>query len=179
MFKITKFDIGGFNCVANGNHYIYLSDNYITCHVRSDFIPISNFSMFICKIIIVHIFQRDSTYSTTSTNGYGGDDDDNFQDDLEPTAFQRNLRQYSTYPPPTDRHKHKYRPPVPLVSIESQEMFPASDTSEYQSEEGFEGFGESFSEATMRQQPVAERSFHGYGTSVMSLCSGGGHRVQN
>lgn len=82
--------------------------------------------------------QGDSTYSTTSTNEYNGDVDDTFHDD-DPlnSSFKRNLKQYSTYPPPTGP-RTKHRPPPPRLCVDSA----LSDTSEYQSEEGFEGFGE-------------------------------------
>lgn len=91
--------------------------------------------------------ERDSTYSTASTNEYNGDDDDdNFQDELNVSNFSRNQKQYSTFPPPTlPRFKHRSTLPVTSTEIYSDRH---SDTSEYQSEEGFEGFGESFSEDT-------------------------------
>ena len=94
------------------------------------------------------LFQRDSTYSTTSTNEYNGDDDENFPDELQVSNFSRNQKQYSTFPPPTlSRLKHRATLPVMNVEIYS-DRFSHSDTSEYQSEEGFEGYGESFSEDT-------------------------------
>lgn len=108
------------------------------------------------KIIIVYWYldgtlifffcQRDSTYSTTSTNEYNGDDDDNFQDEFSISNFSRNQKQYSTFPPPT-LPRLKYRSTLPVTSMEIYSD-RHSDTSEYQSEEGFEGFGESFSEDT-------------------------------
>ncbi|XP_048576125.1 rab11 family-interacting protein 3 isoform X4 [Nematostella vectensis] len=94
-------------------------------------------------------FEGDSTYSTTSTNDYNGDDDDTFQDprpfqDHNGSSFLRNQMQYSTFPPPTEskRRAKKHHTP-PRLCIDSSHH---SDTSEYQSEEGYEGYGESFSE---------------------------------
>lgn len=82
--------------------------------------------------------QADSTYSTTSTNEYNGDDDDTFHDENPlNSSFKRNLKQYSTYPPPTEP-RTKHRAPPPRLCLDNT----LSDTSEYQSEEGFEGFGE-------------------------------------
>lgn len=114
--------------------------------------------------------ERDSTYSTTSTNEYNGDDDENFQDELNTSNFSRNQKQYSTFPPPTLRLKHRSTLPVMNVEIYS-DRHSHSDTSEYQSEEGFEGFGESFSEDTTfedsptlrRDRRIAERLLRGSG----------------
>ena len=114
-------------------------------------------------------FQRDSTYSTTSTNEYNGDDDENFPDDLQVSNFNRNQKQYSTFPPPTlSRLKHRATLPTMSVDVYSDRC-SHSDTSEYQSEEGFEGYGESFSEDTTledsptlrREHQVAERIIRG------------------
>lgn len=115
------------------------------------------------------MFQRDSTYSTTSTNEYNGDDDDNYQDELQTSNFNRNQKQYSTFPPPT-LPRLKHRATLPAMSVEMyNERCSHSDTSEYQSEEGFEGYGESFSEDTAfedsptlgREHQIAERLLRG------------------
>ncbi|PFX17972.1 rab11 family-interacting protein 4-like isoform X1 [Stylophora pistillata] len=111
--------------------------------------------------------ERDSSYSTTSTNDYNGDDDDNFQDELQPSKFSRNRKQYSTFPPPTGpRLKHRATLPAMNVDMYS-DRHSHSDTSEYQSEEGFEGFGESFSEDTaFEDSPTLERN-HPYAERIL------------
>ncbi|KXJ07996.1 Rab11 family-interacting protein 3, partial [Exaiptasia diaphana] len=99
-------------------------------------------------------FEGDSTYSTTSTNEYNADDDETFQeDDPLNSSFRRNLKQYSTYPPPTEP-RTKHRTPLPRLYLDNSH----SDTSEYQSEEGYEGFGERLvSEETLQEtQSVKE-----------------------
>ncbi|XP_078347597.1 uncharacterized protein LOC144632752 isoform X2 [Oculina patagonica] len=102
--------------------------------------------------------ERDSTYSTTSTNEYNGDDDDNFQDELQTSNFNRNQKQYSTFPPPTGP-RLKHRATLPAMNVEMySDRCSHSDTSEYQSEEGFEGYGESFSEDTaFEESPTLRR----------------------
>ncbi|XP_073245435.1 rab11 family-interacting protein 3-like isoform X3 [Porites lutea] len=123
--------------------------------------------------------ERDSTYSTTSTNEYNGDDDENFPDDLRVSNFNRNQKQYSTFPPPTlSRLKHRATLPTMSVDVYSDRC-SHSDTSEYQSEEGFEGYGESFSEDTTfedsptlrREHQVAERIIRGSGSRKTSAAA--------
>ncbi|KAK3708735.1 hypothetical protein QZH41_015167, partial [Actinostola sp. cb2023] len=94
-------------------------------------------------------FEADSTYSTTSTNEYNGDDDEAFLNDGPlNSSFKRNLKQYSTYPPPTEpRTKHRSLLPRLHVCHDNRSH---SDTSECQSEEGYEGFGERLSEETLQ-----------------------------
>lgn len=120
--------------------------------------------------------ERDSTsYSTTSTNEYNGDDDDNFPDDLQTSNFSRNQKQYSTFPPPT-LPRLKHRNTLPAMNVD---MCSHSDTSEYQSEEGFEGYGESFSEDTAfedsltlgREHQIAERLLRSSGSRRTSAAA--------
>lgn len=123
--------------------------------------------------------ERDSTYSTTSTNEYNGDDDDNFPDELQTSNFSRNQKQYSTFPPPTGpRLKHRATLPAMNVDMYS-DRYSHSDTSEYQSEEGFEGYGESFSEDTAfedsptlrRERPFENRLYRGSGSRRTSAAA--------
>ncbi|RMX55864.1 hypothetical protein pdam_00006229 [Pocillopora damicornis] len=111
--------------------------------------------------------ERDSTYSTASTNEYNGDDDDNFQDEPQPSKFSRNQKQYSTFPPPTGpRLKHRATLPAMNVDMYS-DRHSHSDTSEYQSEEGFEGFGESFSEDTAFEDTPTLQRDHPYSERIL------------
>ena len=75
--------------------------------------------------------------------------------------FSRNQKQYSTFPPPTlPRLKHRSNLPAMNVEIFTDRC-SHSDTSEYQSEEGFEGYGESFSEdTTFEDSPTLRREHH-------------------
>jgi hypothetical protein len=100
--------------------------------------------------------QADSSYSTASTNDYNGDDDETFQDDNpNNSSFRRNQKQYSTYPPPTEpRTKHRVQPP--RLCIDNSH---SDSTSEYQSEEGYEGFGESLSEESTLQGSQTLKEF--------------------
>ena len=73
--------------------------------------------------------------------------------------FSRNQKQYSTFPPPT-LPRLKHRATLPAMNVEMySDMCSHSDTSEYQSEEGFEGYGESFSEdhTTFEDSPTLTR----------------------
>ena len=71
--------------------------------------------------------------------------------------FNRNQKQYSTFPPPT-LSRIKHRSTLPAMHVEDyNDRFSHSDTSEYQSEEGYEGYGESFSEDTMFEETPALR----------------------
>ena len=52
----------------------------------------------------------------------------------------------------------KHRATLPAMSVEMyNDRGSHSDTSEYQSEEGFEGYGESFSEDTFEDSPTLRR----------------------
>ena len=88
---------------------------------------------------------------------------------MQTSNFSRNQKQYSTFPPPTGpRLKHRATLPAMNVDMYS-DRYSHSDTSEYQSEEGFEGYGESFSEDTAfedsptlrRERPFENRLYRG------------------